>query len=103
MDPSLPAGYAPFNDEVINGELYVTYAKQDAAKHDDVAGLGNGFVDVFNLDGTFDKRLISNGLLDSPWGMAIAPSSFGSFAGDLLVGNFGNGMINAYNATTGDV
>jgi uncharacterized protein (TIGR03118 family) len=101
VDPSLPAGFAPFNDEVINGDLYVTYAKQDAAKHDDVAGLGNGFVDVFNLDGTGEHRLISNGNLDSPWGMAIAPSSFGSFAGDLLVGNFGNGMINAYNATTG--
>ena len=101
VDTSLPAGFAPFNDEVINGDLYVTYAKQDAAKHDDVAGLGNGFVDVFNLDGTGEHRLISNGLLDLPWGMAIAPSSFGSFAGDLLVGNFGNGEINAYNATTG--
>jgi uncharacterized protein (TIGR03118 family) len=101
VDPSLPAGYAPFNDEVINGELYVTYAVQDAAKHDDVAGLGNGLVDIFNLNGTFDERLISHGLLDSPWGMAIAPSSFGTLAGDLLVGNFGNGMINAYNATTG--
>jgi uncharacterized protein (TIGR03118 family) len=66
-----------------------------------VAGLGHGFVDVFNLNGTFDERLISQGLLDSPWGMQIAPSSFGSFAGDLLVGNFRNGMINAYNATTG--
>ncbi len=101
VDPSLPAGYAPFNDKVINGELYVTYAVQDAAKHDDVAGLGNGLVDIFNLDGTFDERLISNGLLDSPWGLQIAPSTFGMFAGDLLVGNFGNGMINAYNATTG--
>jgi uncharacterized protein (TIGR03118 family) len=56
---------------------------------------------VFNLDGTLDKRLISMGALDSPWGLQIAPTSFGSFAGDLLVGNFGNGMINAYNATTG--
>jgi uncharacterized protein (TIGR03118 family) len=102
VDPSLPAGYAPFNDKVINGELYVTYAVQDAAKHDDMAGPGNGIVDIFNLDGTFDKRLVSNGgALDSPWGMAIAPSSFGEFAGDLLVGNFGNGEINAYNATTG--
>jgi uncharacterized protein (TIGR03118 family) len=101
VDPNLPAGYAPFNDKVINGELYVTYAVQDAAKHDDVAGLGNGLVDIFNLNGTFDERLISHGLLDSPWGMQIAPSSFGSFAGDLLVGNFRNGMINAYNATTG--
>ena len=100
-DPNLPQGYAPFNDKVIDGELYVTYAKQDAEKHDDEAGAGNGFVDIFNLDGTLKERLISGGALDSPWGLAIAPSSFGSFAGDLLVGNFGNGMINAYNATTG--
>ena len=100
-DPNLPAGYAPFNDKVINGELYVTYAVQDGAKHDDVKGLGNGLVDVFNLDGTFDERLISHGALDSPWGLEIAPSSFGSLAGDLLVGNFGNGMINAFDPTTG--
>jgi uncharacterized protein (TIGR03118 family) len=100
-DPNLPKGYAPFNDKVINGELYVTYAKQDADKHDDEAGAGNGFVDIFNLDGTLKERLISRGALDSPWGLEIAPSTFGSFAGDLLVGNFGNGMINAYNPTTG--
>jgi uncharacterized protein (TIGR03118 family) len=100
-DPGLPSGYAPFNDKVINGELYVTYALQDSMKHDDVAGMGHGFVDVFNLDGTLDKRLISMGALDSPWGLQIAPASFGSFADDLLVGNFGNGMINAYNPTTG--
>jgi uncharacterized protein (TIGR03118 family) len=66
-----------------------------------VKGLGNGLVDVFNLDGTFDQRLISHGALDSPWGLEIAPSSFGSLAGDLLVGNFGNGMINAFDPTTG--
>lgn len=103
-DPGLPAGYAPFNDKVINGELYVTYAMQDAEKHDDHAGPGLGIVDIFNLDGTFNKRLISDGgALDSPWGLEIAPPSFGSFAGDLLVGNFGNGRINAYNATTGAV
>jgi uncharacterized protein (TIGR03118 family) len=104
VDPNLPAGYAPFNDRVINGELYVTYAVQDAAKHDDVSGPGNGIVDIFNLDGSFDERLISNGqgsALNSPWGMEIAPSSFGQFAGDLLVGNFGDGEIHAYNATTG--
>jgi uncharacterized protein (TIGR03118 family) len=100
-DPNLPKGYAPFNDKVINGELYVTYAKQDAEKHDDDAGAGHGFVDIFNLDGTLKERLISRGALDSPWGLQIAPASFGSFAGDLLVGNFGNGMINAYNPTTG--
>jgi uncharacterized protein (TIGR03118 family) len=100
-DTTLPDGYAPFNDKVINGELYVTYALQDGAKHDDVPGAGHGFVDVFNLDGSFDERLISQGNLNSPWGMEIAPSSFGQFAGDLLVGNFGDGKINAYNATTG--
>ncbi len=100
-DPTLPAGYAPFDVAVIDGELYVTFALQDAAKHDDVAGPGHGFVDVFNLDGSFDKRLISQGNLNSPWGLQIAPSSFGSFAGDLLVGNFGDGTIDAYNATTG--
>jgi uncharacterized protein (TIGR03118 family) len=101
-DPGLPAGYAPFNDKVINGKLYVTYALQDSAKHDDDAGPGRGIVDIFNLDGTFDKRLISNGgALNSPWGLQIAPSSFGPLAGDLLVGNFGDGKINIYNATTG--
>jgi len=101
VDPSLPKGYAPFNDKVIGSELYVTYAKQDATKHDDVAGLGNGFTDVFNLDGTFDKRLFSRGSLDSPWGLVIAPAGFGPFGGDLLVGNFGNGEINAYDPNTG--
>jgi uncharacterized protein (TIGR03118 family) len=100
-DPTLPTGYAPFGARVLNGELYVTFALQDGAKHDDVAGLGNGFVDTFDLTGGSEKRLISNGLLDSPWGLEIAPPSFGSFAGDLLVGNFGNGEINAYNAVTG--
>jgi uncharacterized protein (TIGR03118 family) len=96
VDPSIPKGFAPFNDQVINGELYVTYAKQDAARHDDVAGAGNGFVDIFNLDGSLDKRLISNGALDSPWGLAVAPMSWGSLGGDLLVGNFGDGKINIY-------
>ncbi len=101
VDSNLPVGYAPFNDRVIGGELYVTYALQDPAKHDDVRGMGHGFVDVFNLDGSFDKRLISQGELDSPWGLEIAPSSFRQFAGDLLVGNFGDGRIDAYNVTTG--
>jgi uncharacterized protein (TIGR03118 family) len=105
-DPNLPRGYAPFNVQVLNNQLFVTYAKQNAAKHDDVAGPGNGFVDVFNLNGTpglagGQVRLISRGVLDSPWGLAIAPSSFGSLGGDLLVGNFGNGFINVFNPTTG--
>jgi len=101
-DPTVPAGYAPFGAAVLDGKLYVTFALQDSGKHDDVAGLGNGFVDTFDLTGGSMQRLISGGLLDSPWGLAIAPSSFGTLAGDLLVGNFGNGAINAYNATTGD-
>jgi uncharacterized protein (TIGR03118 family) len=100
-DPNLPKGYAPFNIENINGMLYVTYAKQDAAKHDDISGPGNGFVDVFSTAGVLQTRLISHGALNSPWGMALAPGSFGSFGGDLLIGNFGDGMINAYDPTTG--
>lgn len=100
-DPTLPAGYAPFDAKVINDKLYVTFALQNSAKHDDVAGLGHGFVDVFGLNGGGMRRLISQGELDSPWGLQIAPSSFGSLAGDLLVGNFGNGWINAFNPNTG--
>jgi len=100
-DPTIPAGYAPFNIANIGGELFVTYALQDGAKHDDVAGPGNGFIDVFDANGNLLGRLVSNGDLNSPWGMAIAPVGFGKFAGDLLVGNFGDGTINAYNATSG--
>src|SRR5207249_3865599 len=85
----------------INGNLYVSYAKQDADQHDDVAGPGNGFIDVYTTDGVLVQRLVSNGALNSPWGMVVAPATFGDFSGDLLVGNFGDGRINAYNATTG--
>jgi uncharacterized protein (TIGR03118 family) len=105
-DSTLPAGYAPFGIQNIGGKLYVTYAKQDAAKHDDVGGPGNGFVDVFNADGTpglpgGKERLISRGPLDSPWGLALAPAGFGKFANDLLVGNFGDGHIDAFNPRNG--
>jgi len=100
-DPNLPAGYAPFNIQNIGGQLYVTYALQDPAKHDDVAGPGNGFVDVFTTDGVMVQRLASMGPLNSPWGLALAPAGFGKFSGDLLVGNFGNGWINAFNPTSG--
>lgn len=100
-DPNLPAGYAPFNIQNIGGTLYVTYAQQDAARHDDVPGAGHGFVDTYDLNGNFQGRLVSNGALDSPWGLAIAPVGFGDVAGDLLVGNFGDGKINAYNPATG--
>ena len=101
VDSRLPAGYGPFGIAEINGMLYVTFAKQDATLHDDVAGRGHGFVDVFTNDGAFVRRLVTRGALDSPWGLALAPRSFGPFGGDLLVGNFGNGHINAYNPTTG--
>ncbi len=96
-DRHLPQGYAPFNVQVLDGHLFVTFALQDAAKHDDVAGAGNGFVDEFDLEGHLIQRVASRGPLDSPWGLAIAPSSFGDLAGDLLVGNFGDGTINAFN------
>ena len=101
-DPNLPAGYAPFGIQLSGGKLYVTYAVQDAAKHDDVAGPGNGIVDVFDTDGNLIQRLVSNGgALNSPWGMAWAPAGFGPFSGDLLVGNFGDGTVNVFDPTTG--
>ena len=95
-DDDLPAGYAPFNIAAIGDKVYVTYALQNDAKHDDVAGAGHGFVDVYSNEGRLLHRLISRGALDSPWGLAVAPEEFGSFGGDLLVGNFGDGQINAY-------
>lgn len=100
-DPDAPSGFAPFNVQVLDGKLYVTFAQQDDMKHDDVAGAGNGFVDAFDLNGNMLGRVGSGGTLNSPWGLAIAPSSFGNFAGDLLVGNFGDGTINAFNQNTG--
>ncbi len=100
-DRHLPAGFAPFNIQNLGGKLYVTYAKQDADKEDDVAGAGNGFVDVFNTDGTFVRRLISQGDLNSPWGLALAPGNFGRFSNALLVGNFGDGRIHAFNPNNG--
>jgi len=101
LDPTLPAGFAPFNVQNIGGQLYVTYAKQDADKHDDVPGAGNGFVNIFDTSGNFVRRLISNGALNSPWGLALAPTNFGPFSGALLVGNFGNGKINPFDPSTG--
>ncbi len=98
---AIPAGFAPFNVEIIAGKVYVAYAKQDAAKQDDVAGAGNGYVAVYDLTGASAGPTISGGNLNSPWGITIAPQTFGDFGGALLVGNFGDGKINAYNATTG--
>jgi len=101
VDSSVPSGYAPFNIWNLGGKLYVTYAKQDAAKQNVVPGAGNGYVAVFDLSGNLIKHLISGGQLNAPWGVAIAPATFGAFANDLLVGNFGDGTINAYDPTTG--
>ena len=98
VDPDIPGGFAPFGIQNINGDLFVTYAKQDAAKHDDVAGAGNGFIDVFDTDGHFLRRFASKGPLNSPWGVARASFAFGRFSGDILVGNFGNGKINAFDS-----
>lgn len=99
-DPNLPAGYAPFNVQNLGGTLYVTYAQQDAAKHDEVAGAGSGFVDNYDLQGHLLSRVATAGTLNAPWGLAIAPASFGAMAGALLVGNFGDGHMNVYNLTT---
>jgi uncharacterized protein (TIGR03118 family) len=99
-DAKLPKGYAPFGIQALNGNIFVTYAKQDAAKHDDVAGGGFGYVDEFTPDGQLVARVATGGRKNAPpnapWGLALAPSSFGPFSGDVLVGNFGNGRISAY-------
>jgi uncharacterized protein (TIGR03118 family) len=100
-DVDLPPGFAPFGIRTIRGKLYVTFAKQDADKEDDAAGPGRGFVDVFDIRGNKLSRLISHGALNSPWGLALAPANFGKFSNALLVGNFGNGRINAYDRTSG--
>ena len=97
MDPKIPSGYAPFEIQNLSGTIYVTYAQQDAAKHDDVAGQGHGFVDAFDMAGNFLRRVASRGALNSPWGLALAPATFGKFGGELLVGNFGDGRIHAFN------
>ncbi len=95
-DPSLPSGFAPFGIQNIGGQIFVTYAKQNAEKHDDVKGPGNGFVDVYTTSGALVRRFATRGNLNSPWGLAAAPSTFGNFHNDILVGNFGDGLINAF-------
>jgi uncharacterized protein (TIGR03118 family) len=97
-DPTIPAGFAPFGIQNINGDLFVTYAMQDAAKHDDVAGPGHGFVDIFDTAGHLLRRFASRGVLNSPWGVARASFAFGRFSGAILVGNFGNGKIHAFDS-----
>jgi len=104
QDPAIPKGYAPFNVQVLKGDLYVTYAKQNKDKTNVVPGAGLGYVDVYSLDGYLIKHLIAGGSgspLNEPWGLVIAPKGFGPFASMLLVGNLGNGWINAFNPKTG--
>jgi uncharacterized protein (TIGR03118 family) len=108
-DPSLPAGYAPFGIQAINNgtggttQLYVTYAMQLAPdNHDNANGAGLGLVDVFDANGNFVKHLVAvGGALNAPWGLALAPADFGTLSNTLLVGNFGDGKINGYDATSG--
>lgn len=101
-DPGIPSDFAPFGIRNINGNLYVTYAKQDAEKEDDVRGPGFGYVDVFDADGRLIRRFASQGPLNAPWGLALAPANFGLFSNRLLIGNFGNGRINAFDLATGE-
>ena len=99
-DTSLPAGYAPFNVQALEGKVYVAFALHGSGL-DEAKGAGLGFVDVFDTQGHKLQTLVANGPLNAPWGLAIAPASFGKFAGALLVGNFGDGKINAFNLKTG--
>jgi uncharacterized protein (TIGR03118 family) len=96
VDPKLPHGYAPFGIQTIGSNVFVTYGKQDADAHDELDGQGLGFVDEYDLQGNLVARVAQRGQLNAPWGLAMAPASFGRFGGDLLVGNFGDGQINAY-------
>ena len=101
-DPSLPKHFAPFNVAWLNGELYVAFAKRARGSIDEVDGKGLGYIDTFDAKGHLLQHLIANGDLNAPWGMLIGPPKFGKFAGDLLVGNFGDGRIHAYNPNTGE-
>jgi uncharacterized protein (TIGR03118 family) len=95
-DSGIPGGFAPFGIENINGDLFVSYAKQDAAKHDDVPGPGNGFVDVFDTNGNLLRHFAAHGVLNAPWGMTKASYAFGPFSGLMLIGNFGDGRVNVF-------
>jgi uncharacterized protein (TIGR03118 family) len=98
-DPGLPAGYSPFNIQNVGGQLYVMYAKVDLEEHEEEAGPGLGYVNIYNTDGSLVKRFVSKGQLNAPWGVAQAPASFlGSTESAILIGNFGDGRINAYNS-----
>lgn len=100
-DPALPAGYVPFGIQVIGSQVFVTYALQNAAKHDPVLGPGHGIVSIFDLEGNFVKRFATGGPLNTPWSVAKASAHFGAFSNAILIGNFGDGTIEAFNALTG--
>ena len=100
-DPNLPAGFAPFNIRKIGRKLYVTYALQDSPRQADVPGPGNGLINAFDMDGNLVQRLVSNGPLNSPWGIALAPDFFGDYSNTLLVSNSGDGSVNAFDPFTG--
>jgi uncharacterized protein (TIGR03118 family) len=100
-DGRLPYGYHPFGIAALGNRVVVTYALRDPKTNDDVKGRGHGFVDVYSTSGRLLQRLVRRGVLNSPWGLAIAPAHFGAFSGDLLVGNFGNGRIHAFDPRTG--
>jgi len=98
-DPAIPKGYSPFGIHALNGMVFVTYAEVNAQGRETV-GAGLGYVDAFDTEGNLLHQAISQGNLNAPWGMALAPAGFGSLGGDLLVGNFGDGVINAYDPNT---
>jgi uncharacterized protein (TIGR03118 family) len=100
-DPNLPNHFAPFGIREVDGKLIITFAKQDADRHDDLHGPGLGFVDQFDTQGHLLMRLVSHGALNAPWGIALAPADFGPAGGNLLIGNFGDGRIHAYDPVTG--
>jgi uncharacterized protein (TIGR03118 family) len=101
-DPTIPTGFAPFGIQALDNQLYVTYAKQDATAHDEQLGGGLGYVDVFDANGNLLKRFASTGVLNAPWGIALAPAGFGSSGGTLLIGNFGDGTINTFDPVSGN-
>jgi uncharacterized protein (TIGR03118 family) len=100
-DPTLPPGFAPFGIQVISNQVFVTYALQDAAKHDPVPGAGNGVVSIFDMDGNFVKRFATGGALNAPWGVVKASANFGPFSNDILIGNVGDGTITAFDPANG--
>jgi uncharacterized protein (TIGR03118 family) len=102
IDNTIPSTFAPFGIQNINGQLWVTYAKQDAVKHDPVPGAGRGFVDVFDTDGNLFRHFATRGVLNAPWGVVLAPAHFGQFRDDILIGNFSDGKISVWDPKTRD-